>query len=304
MPRRSGHALFMLHSLQMHTRGLLVERDGMETVIADNDPGAKSRGKTVEAGLRCVLAKAWFLVCYLAAGEAQSAFDPRNQARRGATGEHPTLPRPARSARAIYHRGAAPILPEPVGAPHVHALKPDLYLAHIPIAFSDPSLLFGPYKLRLRDDFWGEWTPIPVEGFSANERQRPESCHAPDRSERPVVLLDAEGRVGGRPWLQPEFPWLRRRRGLPRASSPLAPRRTRSAPPGRDRPGSRSPASTGPRRAATGSHRRRRSTTSCSAVGVVAPDCSARSKTPCKRNRIRTAGRWPFCADRPTTPAR
>jgi hypothetical protein len=37
---------------------------------------------------------------------------------------------------------------------------PDLYLAHIPIAFGDPNKLFGPYKLRLHGDFWGKWTPM------------------------------------------------------------------------------------------------------------------------------------------------
>ena len=121
---------FTLHSLQMHTRGALVERDGMEIVVADNDPGAKS------------------------------VYFPRNQGAAAAQGEH-----------LIFLDSHVLLTPYTIEALHrlflnrsrlpTHALTPDLYLAHIPIAFDNPSLLFGPYKLRLRADFWGEWTKEP-----------------------------------------------------------------------------------------------------------------------------------------------
>jgi hypothetical protein len=78
---------FTLHSLQMHTRGPLVERDGMEIVVADNDPGAKTCGRTVEE-VCAGFAKARFPVRYLAAGEVKSVFYPRNQGAAAAEGEH------------------------------------------------------------------------------------------------------------------------------------------------------------------------------------------------------------------------
>jgi glycosyl transferase family 2 len=149
---------FTLHSLQMHTRGSLVERDGMEIVVADNDPGAKTCGKTVRE-VCAAFAKARFPVRYLAAGEVQSVFYPRNQGAAAAQGEH-----------LIFLDSHVLLTPYTLEALHrlflnrpgllTHALTPDLYLAHIPIAFSDPNKLFGPYKLRLHGDFWGEWTPM------------------------------------------------------------------------------------------------------------------------------------------------
>ena len=218
---------FTLHSLQMHTRGSLVERDGMEIVVADNDPGAKTCGKTVQE-VCAAFAKARFPVRYLAAGEVKSVFFPRNQGAAAAQGEH-LIFLDSHVLLAPYTIEALHRLFLNRSGLHTHALTPDLYLAHIPIAFNDPSWLFGPYKLRLRDDFWGEWTPMSTDA-AAHEWQRPEGRHVPDRSERPLVLLHAEGRVGGRPRLQPEFPGLCRRRGLPRAQV-LAARRTCRAPP-------------------------------------------------------------------------
>lgn len=149
---------FTLHSLQMHTRGPLVERDGMEIVVADNDPGAKTCGKTVQE-VCDAFAQARFPVRYLAAGEVKSVFFPRNQGAAAAQGEH-----------LIFLDSHVLLTPYTIEALHrlflnrsglpTHALTPDLYLAHIPIAFSDPDKLFGPYKLRLPGDFWGEWTPM------------------------------------------------------------------------------------------------------------------------------------------------
>ena len=149
---------FTLHSLQMHTRGALVERDGMEIVVADNDPGAKSCGKTVEE-VCAAFAQARFPVRYVAAGEVKSVFYPRNQGAAAAQGEHlifldsHVLLTPSTIEelhRLFLNRSALP----------THALLPDLYMAHIPIAFSDPDKLFGPYKLRLHGDFWGTWAPM------------------------------------------------------------------------------------------------------------------------------------------------
>ena len=149
---------FTLHSLQMHTRGPLVERDGMEIVVADNDPGAKSCGKTVQE-VCAAFASARFPVRYVAAGEVKSVYFPRNQGASAAQGEH-----------LIFLDSHVLLTPYTIEALHrlflnrsglpTHALTPDLYLAHIPIAFTDPNELFGPYKLRLRGDFWGEWTPM------------------------------------------------------------------------------------------------------------------------------------------------
>jgi hypothetical protein len=149
---------FTLHSLQMHTRGPLVERDGMEIVVADNDPGAKTCGKTVQE-VCAAFANARFPVRYVAAGEVKSVYFPRNQAAAVAQGEH-----------LIFLDAHVLLTPDAIEALHrlflsrlglaTHALTPDLYLAHIPIAFSDPNRLFGPYKLRLHGDFWGEWTPM------------------------------------------------------------------------------------------------------------------------------------------------
>ena len=149
---------FTLHSLQMHTRGPLVERDGMEIVVADNDPGAKTCGKTVQE-ICAGFAKARFPVRYLAAGEVKSVFYPRNQGAAAAQGDH-----------LIFLDSHVLLAPYAIEALHrlflnraglpTHAPTPDLYLAHIPISFSDPNSLFGPYKLRLRDDFWGDWTPM------------------------------------------------------------------------------------------------------------------------------------------------
>jgi len=149
---------FTLHSLQMHTRGPLVERDGMEIVVADNDPGAKTCGKTVQE-VCAAFANSRFPVRYLAAGEVKSVFYPRNQAAAAAQGEH-----------LIFLDAHVLLTPYTIEALHrlflkrsglpTHALTPELYLAHIPIAFSDPDKLFGPYKLRLHGDFWGEWTPM------------------------------------------------------------------------------------------------------------------------------------------------
>ncbi len=149
---------FTLHSLQMHTRGSLVERDGMEIVVADNDPGAKTCGKTVEE-VCAAFAKARFPVRYLPAGEVKSVFYPRNQGAAAAAGEHLIFldshvlltPFAIEELHRLYlNRSGLP----------THALAPDLYLAHIPVAFSDPSRQVGPYKLHLRDDFWGEWVPM------------------------------------------------------------------------------------------------------------------------------------------------
>src|SRR6185295_6825656 len=78
---------FTLHSLQMHTRGSLVGRDGMEIVVADNDPGAKTCGLTVQE-VCAAFAKARFPVRHLAAGEVKSVFYPRNQGAAAAAGEH------------------------------------------------------------------------------------------------------------------------------------------------------------------------------------------------------------------------
>jgi hypothetical protein len=161
---------FTLHSLQMHTRGALVERDGMEIVVADNDPGAKSCGRTVEE-VCAAFAQARFPVRYLAAGEVKSVFFPRNQGAAAARGEH-----------LIFLDSHVLLAPYTIEALHrlflsrsglpTHALMPDLYLAHIPIAFNDPSNLFGPYKLKLHGDFWGEWAsmselPPPGNGAGA-----------------------------------------------------------------------------------------------------------------------------------------
>ena len=149
---------FTLHSLQMHTRGALVERDGMEIVVADNDPGAKTCGLTVEE-VCAAFAKARFPVRYLAAGEVKSVFYPRNQGAAAAAGEHLIFldshvllaPYTIESLHRLFlNRSGLP----------THAPTPDLYLAHVPIAFHDPNHRFGPYKLRLRGDFWGEWVPM------------------------------------------------------------------------------------------------------------------------------------------------
>lgn len=149
---------FTLQSLQMHTRGALVERDGMEIVVADNDPGAKTCGRTVRQ-VCAAFANARFPVRYIAAGEVKSVFFPRNQAAAAAQGEH-----------LIFLDAHVLLTPTTIEALHrlflsrsdlrTHALLPDLYLAHIPIAFDDPNLFCGPYKLRLPSDFWGEWTPM------------------------------------------------------------------------------------------------------------------------------------------------
>jgi hypothetical protein len=149
---------FTLHSLQMHTRGSLVERDGMEIVVADNDPGAKSCGKTVQE-VCAAFAEARFPVRYLAAGEVKSVYFPRNQGAAAARGEH-----------LIFLDSHVLLTPYTIEVLHrlflsrsglpTHALTPDLYLAHIPIVFNDPNKLLGPYKLRLRGDFWGQWTPM------------------------------------------------------------------------------------------------------------------------------------------------
>jgi hypothetical protein len=149
---------FTLHSLQMHTRGSLVERDGMEIVVADNDPGAKTCGKTVQE-VCAAFAEARFPVRYLPAGEVKSVFYPRNQGAAAARGEH-----------LIFLDSHVLLTPYAIEALHrlflsrpglpTHALTPELYMAHIPIAFNDPNKLLGPYKLRLRGDFWGEWAPM------------------------------------------------------------------------------------------------------------------------------------------------
>lgn len=149
---------FTLHSLQMHTRGPLVERDGMEIVVADNDPGAKTCGKTVEE-VCAAFAHARFPVRYLAAGEVKSVFYPRNRGAAAAEGEH-LLFLDSHVLLAPYAIEALHRLFLKRSELHTYALLPDLYLAHIPIAFSDPDKQFGPYKLRLRGDFWGEWTPM------------------------------------------------------------------------------------------------------------------------------------------------
>jgi Glycosyl transferase family 2 len=149
---------FTLHSLQMHTQGALVERDGMEIVVADNDPGAKTCGRTVQE-ICAAFANARFPVRYLAAGEVKSVFYPRNQGAAAAQGGHLIFldshvlltPYAIEELHRLYLDRSG--LPTP-------ALEPDLYLAHIPIAFNHPSSLFGPYKLRLHGDFWGEWVPM------------------------------------------------------------------------------------------------------------------------------------------------
>lgn len=149
---------FTLQSLEMHTRGSLVERAGMEIVVGDNDPGAKTCGKTVKE-VCAAFADARFPVRYVAAGEVKSVFFPRNKAAAAARGEH-----------LLFLDSHVLLTPYAIEALHrlflnrsrlaTHVPKPDLYMAHIPIAFDHPKSLFGPYKLRLRDDFWGEWTPM------------------------------------------------------------------------------------------------------------------------------------------------
>ena len=119
---------FTLHSLQMHTRGSFVERDGMEIVVADNDPGAKTCGRTVQE-VCAAFAKARFPVRYLAAGEVKSVFYPRNQGAAAAQGEH-----------LIFLDSHVLLTPYTIEALHrlflnrsglpTHALNPDLYLAH------------------------------------------------------------------------------------------------------------------------------------------------------------------------------
>lgn len=158
---------FTLQSLQLHTRGSLVERDGMEIVVADNDPGAKTCGRTV-AEVCAGFAKARFPVRYLAAGEVKSVFYPRNQGAAVAAGEH-LISLDSHVLLAPYTIEALHRLYLNRLGLHTHALTPDLYLAHVPIAFGDPNSLFGPYKLRIRDDFWGEWMsmsaiPQPTNG--------------------------------------------------------------------------------------------------------------------------------------------
>ena len=160
---------FTLQSLQMHTRGSLVERDGMEIVVGDNDPGAKTCGKTVEE-VCAAFANARFPVRYVAAGEVKSVYFPYNAAVAAAQGEH-----------LLFLDAHVLLAPYTIEALHrlflnrsglaAHVLKPDLYMAHVPVAFNDPKRLFGPYKLRLRDDFWGEWTPLsrlPPPGSGTN----------------------------------------------------------------------------------------------------------------------------------------
>ncbi|MEO6194220.1 MAG: glycosyltransferase family A protein [Thermoanaerobaculia bacterium] len=149
---------FTLQSLQMHTRGPFVERDGMEIVVADNDPGAKTCGRTVRE-VCAAFANARFPVRYVAAGEVKSVYFPRNQAAAAAQGEH-----------LIFLDAHVLLTPTTIEALHrlflsrsgldTHALLPDLYMAHIPIVFDNPNCLLGPYKLRLHGDFWGEWTPM------------------------------------------------------------------------------------------------------------------------------------------------
>ncbi len=175
---------FTLHSLQMHTRGTLVERDGMEIVVADNDPGAKTCGKTVRE-VCAAFAKARFPVRYLAAGEVKSVFYPRNQGAAAAQGEH-----------LIFLDSHVLLTPYTIEALHglflsrsrlhTHALTPDLYLAHIPIAFNNPGSLFGPYRLRLRDDFWGEWVPMSKMSRMPQTPPQPTNANGLKVATRPI----------------------------------------------------------------------------------------------------------------------
>ena len=166
---------FTINSIQMHQRGPLLDRDGMEIVVADNEPGKRlcqhvvgggrptctkqTCGPTVKEVVAGFGSSARFPVRYVDAGAVKSPYYPRMAGAAAAEGEH-----------LIFLD--AHILLSPFTIEGLHRLfilgkmddtfvvKPRLYMAHIPVGFDRPNRLFGPYKLRLRGDFWGGWTSM------------------------------------------------------------------------------------------------------------------------------------------------